>query len=89
MNRIELVTPRALSGRAGIFGWCEVVHRRDLRAGRQLSVEPEILEAEAVVDAVDHHRHPLDLGMLACRLTRVEDDRTGAVLGQPLFDFPH
>src|SRR5207302_8890722 len=58
-------------------------------AARALSVEPEILEAEAVVDAVDHHRHPLDLGMLACRLSGVEDDRTGAVLGQPLFDFPH
>src|ERR1700730_1736626 len=56
---------------------------------RPLSVEPEVLEAEAVVDAVDHHGHALDLRVLACRLTGVKDDRTGTVLRQPPFDLPH
>src|SRR5215469_9814129 len=55
----------------------------------RLFVEPEVFEAEAVVNAVDHHSHPLHLRVAARRLSGVEDNRTGAVLGQPPFDFPY
>src|ERR1700736_6641463 len=54
-----------------------------------LIVEPEILVAVAVVDAVDHHGHPLHLGVPAGGLTGVEDHWSSAVLRQPPFDFPH
>src|SRR5437016_412047 len=52
-------------------------------------VEPEVLVTKAVVDAVNHDGHPLYLRVTARCLPRVEDDRTGAVLGQPPFDLPH
>src|SRR5215469_14710458 len=55
----------------------------------RLFVEPEVFEAEAVVNAVDHHSHPLHLRVAARRLSGIEDNRTGAVLGQPPFDFPY
>src|SRR5260221_6226032 len=50
--------------------------------------EPEILVPVAVVDAVDHDGHSLDLRMSAGRLAWVEDDRAGDVLDQLPLDFP-
>src|SRR6267154_59556 len=44
-----------------------------------LIVEPEVFVAVAVVDAVDHHGHPLHLGVPAGGLTGVEDHRSTAV----------
>src|SRR5579884_434047 len=54
-----------------------------------LSVEPDILEAPAVVDAVDHDRQPLDLRLHAGGADVVEDDRPRAVLLQLLVDLPN
>src|SRR5207248_6081220 len=47
-----------------------------------LPVQPEVLVAIAVVDAVDHHGHALDLWMAAGHLARVEDDRPRDVFDQ-------
>src|SRR5438132_6360063 len=55
----------------------------------RLSVEPDILEAPAVVDAVDHRRAALHIGMPARPGAVVPEDRPGCVLGQPPFDCPH
>src|SRR6266446_1044490 len=49
-------------------------------------VEPEVFEPPAVVDAVDHRREPLDVGLSAGRGAAVKNDRSGAVLGQPPLD---
>src|SRR5437870_2535071 len=49
-------------------------------------VEPHILKAPAVVDAVDHDRQPLDRRMPARCSDVVEDDRPRAVLLQLLVD---
>src|SRR5438270_12512656 len=54
-----------------------------------LLVEPYIFEAPAVVDAVDHDRQPLDLGLAAGRAARIEDHRPGNVLDQLPFDLPY
>jgi hypothetical protein len=54
----------------------------------QLLVEPDILHAPAVEDAVDHDRQALDIGTLASPATAVENDRPHAVVGQLAFDRP-
>ena len=53
-----------------------------------LPVEPDVFEAPAVVDAVDHHRQALDVGLPAGRGAVVKDDRPGAVLLQLAVDLP-
>src|SRR5215469_3948806 len=53
-----------------------------------LFVQPEILEAPAIVLAVDHDRQPFDLGLPAAGGAEVVDDRPCAVLLQFLVDFP-
>src|SRR5262249_18109783 len=53
-----------------------------------LVVEPQILEAVAVVDAVDHDRHALQPGLPAGRHARIEKGRPGVVLGQFILDLP-
>src|SRR5438552_3879673 len=58
------------------------------QADTALPVEPGILQTPAVVVAVDHHRVALELVLPARRGYRIEDRRTGAVLGQPAFDLP-
>src|SRR5215472_4764084 len=60
-----------------------VVHRK------ALVVEPQILEAVAVVDAVDHYRHALQPRLPAVRHAGIEDGRPGIVFSQSLFDGPH
>src|SRR6516165_2110648 len=61
-----------------------------LRAPRKrLLVEPDVFHPVAVVDAVDHGRQPLDIGLRAGPAARIKDDRPGALLGQPPFDLPH
>src|SRR5262249_61988975 len=54
-----------------------------------LSVEPEVFEALAVVDAADHQRQPLQFGRTADRAPRVEQHRARVVRGQLLLDLPH
>src|SRR6267142_5840463 len=58
-------------------------------AVRGLFVQPNVFVAPAVVDAVDHDRQPFHPGLPTGAGARIEDDGTGAVLGQPLFDFPY
>src|SRR5215475_2475148 len=57
--------------------------------GSRLLVEPDVFEAPAVVDAVDHRREPFDIMVATGRGSRVVNDRPGAVLGQPTLDLPH
>src|ERR1700719_1938729 len=52
-------------------------------------VEPEILVARAVIDAVDHDRKPLQLRLPADRAARIDEDWPGVVLDQFLLDLPH
>src|SRR5215469_9485330 len=54
-----------------------------------LIVEPDVLEARAAIEAVDHLGHALDPRLPAGRLTGIEDYRADIVLGEPPFDFPH
>src|SRR5438093_1241240 len=51
-----------------------------------VAIEPGVLHPPQVVWAVDPDRDPLDLGVRAGRRSRVEDDRSAAVLGQVLLD---
>ena len=52
-------------------------------------VEPEILEALAVIDAVELGNEALDLEVMAVGDASVEEDRPRVVVGQFLFDRPH
>ena len=54
-----------------------------------LSVEPDVFEAPAVVDAVDHRRKPVDIRLPATRSARMVNDRSGSVLGKSPLDLPH
>src|ERR1700730_494017 len=56
---------------------------------RHLLVEPDVLEARAVVDAVDHLGHPLHPWLVADRRARVKEDRPDVVLDQFPFDLPY
>jgi hypothetical protein len=49
-----------------------------------LIVEPQVFEARAVVDAIDHQGHSLHPRLPAGSLTGIEDDRADVVFGQPL-----
>src|SRR6266436_8863838 len=59
------------------------------KARGPLLVEPDVFHAPAVVDAVDHDREPLDIGLLAGRAARIEDDRSCRILRQLPFDLPY
>ena len=52
-------------------------------------VEPDVFEAPAVVDAVDHHRQPLHLRLPAGREAFVSYDRARPLLLQFLVDLPY
>src|SRR6266567_4239159 len=54
-----------------------------------LLVQPQILEAPAIVDAVRHNGQALELRLPAIRHARIEQDRSGVVLHQLPFDLPH
>src|ERR1700736_6280129 len=54
-----------------------------------LLVQPDVLEARAVVDAIDHLGHPLHPWLVADRRARVEEDRPDVVLDQLSFDIPY
>src|SRR5204863_7785624 len=54
-----------------------------------LSVEPDILHAPAVEEAVHQERRPLYVRVPAGRAAVVKDDRSGAVLRQFSFDRPY
>src|SRR5690348_4539753 len=88
------LVPRALSGvtigrrarpvspsAAGPIAW--------RLAAADAVVERDILEPRGVVDAVDHRRQALDIGLPAIRRLVVKQDRTGIVLDQLAFDLPH
>src|SRR6516162_858805 len=62
--------------------------QRDRRRQRRLLVEPDVLHAIAVEDAVDHDRQPFDIGLPARPAPGIKDDWPGAVFGQLLFDRP-
>src|SRR5262249_46424453 len=53
-----------------------------------LWVEPYVFEAEVIDDAVGHHRPALHPRLPAISKAVVEDDRSGAVLGELSLDFP-
>src|SRR5438552_15132955 len=55
---------------------------RPLVSCKSLLVEPDILHAPAVEDAVDHDGQPFDVGLPAGSAAPVIDDRPGAILGQ-------
>src|SRR5215469_17635725 len=55
---------------------------RHCSSGCSLVVEPQIFETPAVVDAVDHDRQALDVGLPAARRLIVKDDWPGAILLQ-------
>src|SRR6516165_2936624 len=55
----------------------------------RLPVEPEVLDARAVVDAVDHVYDALHLRLPAGSDAPVENDRSGIVFNQLPFDLPH
>jgi len=54
----------------------------------RLFVEPDVLAAMAVEDAVGHYRQPLDIGLPAGPAARIEDDRPCAVFSELAFDGP-
>src|SRR6516165_4097883 len=64
-----------------------------LSAGRlcryRLLVEPDVLHAPAVGNAVDHDRQSFHIGLPAAATSIVKDYRAGTVLGQLAFDFPN
>src|SRR6516225_10598317 len=49
---------------------------------RGLLVEPEVFEAPAVVNAVDHRSEPVDIRLPTARSPRMINDWSGAVLSQ-------
>src|SRR3546814_10119175 len=55
----------------------------------RLSVEPDVLVAEAVVGAVRHRGQVLDMRMETGRRPCMEDHRTSGVLLELLVDLPH
>ena len=69
--------PRLEQKRPGVH--CERIH---------LLVEPDILHAPAVEDAVDHDRQALDIRALAGAAAAVENDRPHIVVGQLALDRP-
>src|SRR6516162_11566577 len=78
MPRVSAPTPRRRSTR----------RRPPPHIGR-LPVEPEVLEARAVVDAVDHVYDALHLRLPAGSDAPVENDRSGIVFDQLPFNLPH
>jgi hypothetical protein len=54
----------------------------------ELSVEPDVFHPPAVEDAVDHDRHPLDVGLTARAARPIKDDWPDVVFSQLLFDRP-
>src|SRR3954454_3059191 len=54
----------------------------------RLLIEPDILQAPAIEDAVDHQRDALDVRAQAGAARVVKDDRAGIVLRQSALDRP-
>src|SRR2546429_9998465 len=63
--------PHSLPVRLGFLRG-QVLHR--LLGKMDLPVEPDVFPAIARVDAVDHRRQPLAIGLLAGAAPRVKDD---------------
>src|SRR4029077_18949197 len=55
---------------------------------RPSPVEPDVLHAPAVEDAVVHQGQPLDFGLPTGALAHEEDDRAYGVIDQPALDLP-
>src|SRR5712692_7924301 len=64
-------------------------YRRAARDGPDPAIQPQNLEAPAVVDAVRHDGQSLELRLPAIGDAWVEQDGPGIVLHQLPFDFPH
>src|SRR5438552_436970 len=84
-----LQRPAPLLLRAGEKSFSLLSHSPCWRKDLRLPVEPNVLEAPAVVDAVDHRRQPLHLRLPAGRSDAVRDDRPRAVLLQLTVDLPY
>src|SRR4051794_23407789 len=54
-----------------------------------LLVEPNVLEAPAFINAVDHDRHAFDIGLHAGGAARMKHDGPRPVLLQPPVDLPN
>src|SRR4051795_6203714 len=61
---------------------------RTFAVRRVLLIEPSVLEAPAVINAVDHDCHALDIGLHAGGAARVKHDGPRPVLLQLLVDLP-
>src|SRR5262245_31351613 len=91
--------PAAASRRRSCFMWFtslgskSTLHlsplTRPAEPDDRLFVQPDVLHAKIVDDAVDHHRPTLHLWLPAVCEAVVEDDRPRSVLSQPSFDLPH
>src|SRR3954447_20318588 len=57
-------------------------------ARRVLLIEPRVLEAPAVINAVDHDRYALDIGLHTGGAARVKHNGPRPVLLQPPVDLP-
>src|SRR3989442_8895029 len=68
---------------------CRVICALYRASSVALPIQPYILKPPAVVDAVDHHRQPLHLGLPAGGTDVVKDDRPGSIFLQLLVDLPH
>src|SRR6516165_4257226 len=62
--------------------------RRSCAGHRHLLIQPNVLEARAVVDAIYHLRHPLHPRLVADRGAGVKEDRPDIVPDQLSFDVP-
>ena len=66
-----------------------MARRLILCRGVRLVIEPDVLHAPAVVDAVDHYGQVFHLRVPADAAASEKDERFGIILDQPLFDLPH
>src|ERR1700738_5273362 len=88
----KMAVPRSLPRprRAGYVPKQDAAPRaRGIRRRAGLTVQPNVFEAPAVVNAVDHDRQPFDVGLAAARGAVVKDDRPGRLLPPLPVDLPH
>src|SRR6516165_7304425 len=77
-------TSKAFSSWASTIGraWVLAARRPRIIVAWRLLVEPDVLEARAVIDAVDHRCQALDVWFAAVCGAGVKEDRAGVVLDQ-------
>src|SRR5215472_10189582 len=75
---VQQQNARIYSGHQSIVG----------KAPKELLVEPDVFDAPAVVDAIDHRRQTFHLGVPAGRAPRMKNDRPRSLLLQCRIDIP-